>query len=125
MFLLLFTAFLLLPAAFLLLFTAFFAVLLSTPSRGREQQLAKIPFQIAYAMGFSPSNSGFCAENRAKIRRIRGSLNSNFAVSHVFQLLFAGYVRSFRRLRTVIAPAEAKKGSHHARPDGGIWQLTL
>ena len=151
MFLLLFTAFLLLPAAFLLLFTAFFAVLLSTPSRGREQQLAKIPFQIAYAMGFSPSNSGFCAENRAKIRRIRGSLNSNFAVSHVFQLLFAGYVRSFRRLRTVIAPAihnpradfppamrglsaacarsllrrRQKKGSHHARPDGGIWQLTL
>ena len=38
---------------------------------------------------------------------------------------FAGYARSFRRLRTVIAPAEAKKGSHHARPDGGIWQLTL
>jgi hypothetical protein len=52
-------------------------------------------------------------------------VNSNFAVSHVFQLLFAGYVQSFRRLRTVIAPAEAKKGSHHARPDGGIWQLTL
>jgi hypothetical protein len=50
MFLLLFTAFLLLPAAFLLLFTAFFAVLLSTPSRGREQQLC----------GFSCLSASFC-----------------------------------------------------------------
>jgi len=72
------------------------SLLLFTPSRGREQQQAKIPFQIAYAMGFSPSDSGFCAEDRAKTRRIRGGLSSNVSLPYGF--CFTNHRLSFREV---------------------------